>query len=107
MNLESFLEQEQYVPSTVEIERRKRIKIALCAYAYEFEDDPIVDDGTFDELASQIDKSVVTGNELLDKFFKNKFEDCTGQWIHQHPELDKLRVLYGRYKNNFRSQRRS
>ena len=40
--------------SEVERERRRRINVALWAYAYEERDDPIVDDATFDRVSYEI-----------------------------------------------------
>ena len=80
----------------IEVERRKRIRLSLAAYAYEFESDSIMNDGDFDALAQTVDVSIDTGNELLDTFFRDHFSSYTGQWIHNHPELDKLKKLYDR-----------
>lgn len=82
------------LPEGVCKETWKRIKIAVAAYAYEFENDPIMSDADFDELASLIDLNIDTGNKLLDKFFREEFDEITGQWIHKHPELEKIRQLY-------------
>lgn len=83
------------------MERRNRIRLSVFAYAYEFEDDPLISDGEFDRLASLIDKTKSTGNEKLDAFFAKHFEPDTGMWIRVHPELDKLKALYFMYKQNF------
>jgi hypothetical protein len=40
-----------------------------------------------------------TGNKLLDRFFKREFAPHTGQWIHKHPELSKLKAMYYVIKN--------
>lgn len=80
--------------SDIEIERRRRILLSVAAYSYEFEDDSIITDGEFDRLALSIDPSISTGHKKLDKFFKNKFDPSTGQWIHDHPERSQVRALY-------------
>jgi hypothetical protein len=90
-----------YVPTDVEIERRNRIRLALFAYAYEFEDDSIVSDAEFDALAYKIRKEVKTGHKVLDKFFLRQFEPHTGQWIHKHPELGKLKAMYFQHKHGY------
>lgn len=82
----------------IEVERRNRIRLSLAAYSYEIESDPFMDDATFDDLAMKINKDVKTGNERMDRFFAECFEPHTGQWIHKHPELDKLKALYVRLK---------
>jgi hypothetical protein len=89
----------RYLPSYEEVERRNRIRLSLFAYAYEFESDSLISDGDYDRLSYKIDKSRNTGNEKLDKFFREEFEPHTGQWIRKHPELDKLKAMYFMMKN--------
>lgn len=84
----------KYKPTKVETERRHRIRLSVAAYAYEFHSDPIMSDAEFDELSLKINKTVKTGNKLLDHFFLNRFDACTGMWIHDHPEKQKLEWLY-------------
>jgi hypothetical protein len=79
-------------------QRRTRIRLALAAYAYEFHADPIMSDANFDLLSNTVDVSVETGVPDLDWFFMEEFDPSTGQWIHKHPELDKLKSLYWRLK---------
>ena len=76
--------------SEVEIEIRNRIWIACAAYAYEFEANPIISDAKFDKLALQIRPEMETGNEVMDEFFREKFESHTGAWIHDHPKKQGL-----------------
>ena len=78
-------------------EIRRRIRIAVAAFAYEIMDDPVMDDAEFDRIAREIDPDQPTGNALLDKFFMIHFEPDTGQWVHKHPEIDKLRFAYENY----------
>lgn len=85
--------------SPKEIETRRRIKLAVWAYAYEFEEG-VVPDYVFDVEAYQVDLSVHTDRLDLDFWFIANFEPDTGLWIHRHPELDKIRKLYERrYKD--------
>ena len=79
-----------------EIERRRRIRLSLWAYAYEMRGESLVSDKVFDEEARKVDLSVDTGNAKMDKWFKENFADYTGSWIGKHPELDKLAALYER-----------
>lgn len=81
----------------VEIEIRNRILVSIYAYAYEIKSDSLVSDSVFDTLCSKIDILIETGNEKLDDFFLNEFDESTGQWIHKHPELDKISKLYERF----------
>jgi hypothetical protein len=83
--------------SPIELERRNRIKLAVAAYSYEFENHSIMSDGEFDEFAKLIDPHMSTGNHIMDLFFQQEFQPDTGQWIHRHPELDKIKQLYLRF----------
>lgn len=78
-------------------EIRNRIKLSVAAYAYEYLGDTIMSDHEFDELSLQINPNEKTGNDLMDKFFKNHFEPHTGMWIRAHPEINKLDYLYKTY----------
>lgn len=75
-------------------EIRRRIRVSVAAYAYELRDDPVMDDAEFDRLCREIDPDLVTGNPALDRFFMVHFEPDTGQWVHKHPELHKLKHIY-------------
>jgi len=78
-------------------EIRNRIRLSVAAYAYEYKDDPVMSDASFDELSRQIDITVKTGNRKLDNFFKKHFEPDTGMWIRKHPERNKLDHIYRNY----------
>lgn len=88
-----------YIPTDVENERRNRIRLSLFAYAYEYENDSLISDIEYDMISYMIRKDMTTGNELMDKFFRDEFEPHTGQWIHKHPELSKLKAMYFVMKN--------
>jgi len=88
-----------YIPTDIENERRNRIRLSLFAYAYEYEDDSLVSDAEYDKLSYMIRKDMTTGNKLMDRFFMREFEPHTGQWIHKHPELSKLKAIYYVMKN--------
>ena len=102
MSLNQFFDDtDPYVPSVwgteVEKERRNRIKLSVAAYTYEVYDDPIMSDAEFDQLAEKINVQVVTGNELMDDFFREHFSPYTGQWIHKHPDKAKLDNIYVKF----------
>lgn len=78
-------------------EIRNRIKLSVAAYAYEMEDDSIMSDADFDNLCREIKVNESTGNEKMDNFFKTEFNSSTGQWIHKHPELNKIAEIYKKY----------
>lgn len=82
----------QYTPE-ISAEIKRRIDVAVFAYAYEIEDDPLVNDEEFDRLARSIRPEIGTGRAELDRFFREEFAPHTGQWVHRHPEKDKLRDL--------------
>lgn len=88
-------------------ERWLRIRLSVAAYAYEFESTSIISDEEFDRLAKEVDPTVSTIEKYhkgeqrkrykaLDRFFQNHFSPHTGQWIHKHPELDRVRFWYER-----------
>jgi len=83
--------------SSTEHEVWKRIRVALCAYAYEIMDKPIITDHEFDELAASIDLSINTNRLDLDEWFRQEFQPHTGSWIHKHPELPYIRRIYERF----------
>lgn len=83
---------------TVEEERRRRIRVSCWAYAYEFDDAPLVDDATYDQEARLIDPKIETGHERLDEFFREHFDPSTGMWVREHPQLAKLRQLVSRLR---------
>ena len=87
----------EYVPTEIERQRRIRILLSLYAYAYEFKARSIVSDADYDRLALQVDTSIDTDNEMLDNFFKKEYNPYTGQWIHKHPEKNKLEAMYIQY----------
>lgn len=99
MSLEEFFvdDEPQKWGSKVEKERRRRIKLAVAAYAYEFKDAEIISDAEFDKMCLEVNVKVDTGNKIMDGFFKKHFDSSTGQWIHKHPELDKIAQLYERF----------
>ena len=83
--------------SPVERERRNRIRVAVYAYAYELRDEALISDAEYDVLARSINPAMETGNHALDHFFATRYCADTGQWIHEHPELDKIARIYSRY----------
>jgi hypothetical protein len=74
-------------------ERKRRVRVAVWAYAYELLDDSIVDDATFDRECAQVDLSIDTGNKEMDQWFRTNFSPHTGQWIHFHPHLAQIATL--------------
>lgn len=83
--------------TSVEIETRRRIMVAVWAYAYEFEDETVVPDAHFDAECRLINPSISTTRPDLDMFFRTNFHPDTGMWIHKHPELHKVKDTYNRY----------
>jgi len=73
-----------------EIERRRRIRVAVWAHAYEVLDTSLVSDAVFDAECKLVNPAASTGNAKLDRFFSQHFADYTGQWVHKHPEKAKL-----------------
>ena len=81
-----------------EVERWRRIKLTVWAYAYEIANDPIATDEQFDVLARQIDVSIPTGRDDLDDWWRQNFQPHTGMWIHNHPEKHLARKIYERFR---------
>ena len=75
-------------------ETRRRIKLSVYAYAYEFMDDSLVDDAEFDRLSQEIDLTINTGNEEMDSFFAREFIADSGMWIRRHPNLERVKEIY-------------
>jgi hypothetical protein len=75
-------------------EIRNRIRLAVAAYAYEVENDPVMSDAEFDMLAKSINPRVLTGRALCDLFFLESFEPHTGSWIHDYPDLPGIERIY-------------
>lgn len=80
--------------STIELETKKRIDIAVWAYAYEYHDDPLVSDAMFDEECGKINLDINTTNPQMDKWFKKEFSAFTGQWVYKHPNKEGLERIY-------------
>jgi hypothetical protein len=99
MSLESFFANEASWGSAKEKQTKLRIKLSVAAYAYEIENSEIMSDAEFDKKCLEVDTSIDTGHEVMDRFFREQFDPSTGQWIHLHPELDKVKQTYNKYYN--------
>lgn len=77
----------------VEIERRRRIRVAVWAYAYELLSEALVDDATFDEECKLVDLKVATGHQQMDLWFKRNFSPDTGMWVRRHPGIQRLHQI--------------
>lgn len=77
-----------------EVERARRIRIAVLAYAYEIMDDPIVSDEEYDHLAQQIDLTASTGHHEMDRWFLANYSPSTGMWVRNHPGILGLNRIY-------------
>jgi len=100
MDLEQFFsaeEPQQAWGSFQEVERWRRIRVSVAAYAYEFHAQSFMSDAEYDQMCALVDTSIITNNAKLDKFFGEHFNPSTGQWIHKHPELDGIKQLYEKY----------
>ncbi len=80
----------------LEIEKRKRINVALYAYAYEIMGHSLVSDEKYDTISLGIRPKLPTNYPIMDNFFKNEFSPDTGMWIYKHPELEKIAQIYSR-----------
>lgn len=91
--------------SLIEVERRRRIRLAVWAYAYEFLDVSLVSDQRFDEEAKLVDLKVSTGHRQLDAFFRKHFQAYTGQWVRSHPDLRRLATYTQAVVDGFQAQK--
>lgn len=83
--------------SPVEMERWRRIRLSVAAWAYEVHDVSIMPDAVFDKMCLDVDVKVSTGHRKLDQFFRKEFDPSTGVWVHKHPEKGKLEGIYQRF----------
>jgi hypothetical protein len=84
---------------SVELEVRRRIALAIAAYAYEFSDTPIMSDEEYDEISKLIDPNRETSygnrdNTDIDKYFSEYYTPYSGQWVHNHPAIEDIKYLY-------------
>jgi len=79
------------------LETKRRIKLSIWSYAYEFENVSLVDDNIYDIESYLIDLKKTTSRPDLDFWFICNFKPCTGMWINKHPELNKIKQLYNKY----------
>lgn len=68
------------------VERRRRIRVAAWAYAYEVMNESLVSDHVFDAECLKVDLSVSTGDKKMDAWFKKHFDPSTGMWVRNHPD---------------------
>lgn len=80
--------------TTAEVERARRIRLAVYAYAYELMDDPLVSDEEFDRLAQQIDLTASTGHHQMDRWWLANFSPSTGMWVRRHPGILGIQRIY-------------
>lgn len=81
-------------------EIKRRINVAVRAYAYEFKNTSLVSDADFDEECKKVDVSIRTGNPVLDEFFSTEFVDYSGVWVRRHPDLQGLERIYQIKRNS-------
>lgn len=75
-------------------ETRRRIRVAVAAWAYEVHNDPIMTDAEFDALACSICVDRSTLRSEMDLWFSLNFNPSTGVWVHQHPDRKGLERIY-------------
>ena len=97
MSLEAFFDVPPVWGNPIELEVKRRIKLSIAAYAYEYLDESIMSDAEFDKMCLQVNLKIDTGNKKIDNYFKKHFDPSTGQWIRKHPEIKKIADLYERY----------
>lgn len=80
------------MPSEVRIaeEIKRRITVAVAAYAYELYDVSLMTDADFDAECRLVDLNISTGNVKMDRWFRANFQPYTGSWVHRHPDTHGL-----------------
>jgi len=78
-------------------ETKRRIKLAVCAYAYEVKNVTIISDHEYDAECLKINLYACTSRPDLDWWFYNNFDPSTGVWVRNHPELNGIINIYRRY----------
>lgn len=97
-SIESFFTEDKPTwGSAIEQEIRRRIRLSVAAYSYEYEDESIMSDAEFDALCLEVKPNMKTGNVKMDRFFKNHFDPSTGQWIRKHPQITRIQQIYNDY----------
>ncbi len=79
-------------PGVVEAKRRENV--SLWAFADLVMNDPIVPENVFNCVARQVDIHRVTGDILLDVWYRQNFAAEDAVWIYVHPEFEKIRAKY-------------
>lgn len=77
-------------------ETRRRIRLTLAAYAYEFGETLTMTDEEFDRTALEVDLTRKTGNKRMDEWWQRNFAAHTGLWVRNHPELERAKDTYRR-----------
>ncbi len=93
------IRKKKYTQTEIEHERQLRICACLWAYAYEVKSTTFVSDARFDAVCREIDPGVLTGNPVMDEWFKTVFNPDTGSWVLSHPDLAGIEALYERSKH--------
>lgn len=86
-----------YWQTDVERETKRRILLTVAAYAYENGLTSPLTDAQFDTECLKVDLSIHTYRADLDAWWRINFLPFTGQWIYNHPELDRVQELYKRH----------
>jgi hypothetical protein len=87
-----------------DIEKRKRMNLAVWACAYEMYAYSIVSDDIFDKVSRAVNLGITTDRTDLDTWFKENFNANTGMWIYKHPELDRIKKITMGIINAIQSQ---
>ena len=74
-------------------QKKLRMRVSILAYAYEELSTSLVSDSEYDLLASQVDTNVPTDRPDLDEWFKDNYDEFTGAWVHNHPEVERIAAI--------------
>lgn len=82
-----------HCPDPMRFQKAVRAFIALAAYQYEIYGKSIFTDQEYDEIARLVDVKIDTDRPELDEFFRRNYTPISGMWVHNHPELEKLKRI--------------
>lgn len=78
--------------------------MAVWAYAYEVESNPLTSDAEFDSECLKVRPEMHTSyhgrdNRKIDAWWRKNFRPNTGSWINGHPDLKGIRKYYLLWKD--------
>ena len=90
------------------LEKKRRIQLSVWAWAYEQYNVSFVPDAKYDSESLKVNLNVATDRPDLDIWFKDNFMNCSGMWIHKHPELSRIdEIVFGIIEEQTRQRKKN